>query len=178
MFDITVESQGRQPAVPLQFTIYTVAVVAAAMAVFAVPEWTHVWQASGTAAFWMLAVLVLVGELLPIPVPRRDWIDKVTISTAFAFAMLLCYGPGPATLVYVVSLVIADVVGRIAPVKVAFNAAQYAARAGGRDRAGVAEHRQHCGDRGGRDCLLPGQPRPGRRRRRDAGPVAGSAVPA
>ena len=49
----------------------------------------------------------------------------MTISTAFAFAILLRCGPGPAALVYVSSSVIADLAGRLAPLKVLFNAAQY-----------------------------------------------------
>ena len=73
----------------------------------------------------MLSAFVLAGELLPIPVPRRRGLARVTISAAFAFAILLRFGPGPAALVYVSSSVIADVAGRLSPLKILFNAAQY-----------------------------------------------------
>jgi diguanylate cyclase (GGDEF)-like protein len=69
---------------------------------------------------------VIAGELLPIPVPRRHGLAKVTISTAFAFAILLRFGVAPATAVYVASVVIADGIERVAPTKILFNAAQYA----------------------------------------------------
>jgi diguanylate cyclase (GGDEF)-like protein len=75
--------------------------------------------------FWLMAALVLVGELLPIDVPRRDGADRVAISTAFAFAMLLQFGLLPAVLAYAAASAIADVHGRLSPVKVTFNAAQY-----------------------------------------------------
>src|SRR5947199_276358 len=42
-----------------------------------------------------------------------------------ALAILLRFGPGPAALIYVLSSVIADLAGRLAPLKILFNAAQY-----------------------------------------------------
>jgi len=54
----------------------------------------------GDWRFWLMAALVLVGELMPIDVPRRDGADRVAISTAFAFAMLLEFGLLPAVLAY------------------------------------------------------------------------------
>ncbi len=65
---------------------------------------------------------MLVGELLPIPVPRRRGLARVTIFAAFAFAILLRLGPGPAALVYISSSVIAGALGRVAPLKILFNA--------------------------------------------------------
>jgi len=76
--------------------------------------------------YWLFAGLILVGELMPVDVPRRDGRDRVTISGAFAFAMLLIFGVLPALLAYAGASIIADLVGRISPLKVAFNAAQYA----------------------------------------------------
>ena len=54
----------------------------------------------GDWRFWLMGALVLVGELMPIDVPRRDGADRVAISTAFAFAMLLQFGLLPAVLAY------------------------------------------------------------------------------
>jgi diguanylate cyclase (GGDEF)-like protein len=76
--------------------------------------------------FWLLAALVVAGELLPIPVPRRHGLAKVTISTAFAFAILLRFGVVPAALIYVASVLLADGLERVQPIKVLFNASQYA----------------------------------------------------
>jgi diguanylate cyclase (GGDEF)-like protein len=83
-------------------------------------DWALDWR------YWLFAGLILIGELLPIDVPRRHGHDRVTISGAFAFAVLLLFGVVPALLAYAGASIIADVVGRIGALKVAFNAAQYA----------------------------------------------------
>jgi diguanylate cyclase (GGDEF)-like protein len=126
MHEHDTELRGRVAAVPAAFHAYTALVVAAALASFAALDWLHTWRLPGSPAFWMLGALTLVGELLPIPVPRRHGLDKVTISTAFAFAVLLRFGPIPAIVVYVLSSVVACAVERMAAITIAFNAAQYA----------------------------------------------------
>ncbi len=88
--------------------------------------WARAWRIDSPALFWFLSALVIVGELLPIPVPRRHGLARVTISSAFALAILLRFGAGPAIVVYVVSLVVADGLARVAPIKLLFNAGQYA----------------------------------------------------
>ena len=117
-------SSGRDPA-PRSFVVYVALVAAAAAASLVVLPWVGEWHVGDPALFVVLSIFVLAGELLPIPVPRRRGLARVTISAAFAFAMLLRFGPGPAVLVYVASSVIADVAGRVAPLKTLFNAAQY-----------------------------------------------------
>ena len=86
---------------------------------------SHLRLDAGPAAFWLLAAFVLIGELLPIEVPRRGTHDMVTVSTAFAFALLLSFGLGPAIAVYAVSSVLVDLRDHKPAVKVAFNAAHY-----------------------------------------------------
>ena len=83
----------------------------------------------GDWRFWLMALLVLAGELIPIDVPRRDGVDRVAISTAFAFAILLLFGllpgarsPTPPPRRWPTSR------ARLAPLKVAFNAAPVRAR--------------------------------------------------
>ena len=49
----------------------------------------------------------------------------MAVSTAFAFAVLLCVGPLPACAVYAASSAIADLSARTALIKVIFNGAQY-----------------------------------------------------
>ena len=46
-------------------------------------------QNFGTFVFWALAVAVLIGELLPLEIPRPSGDGEVTISTMFSFALLL-----------------------------------------------------------------------------------------
>ena len=141
----------------------------------------------GDWRFWLMGALVLVGELMPIDVPRRDGADRVAISTAFAFAMLLEFGLLPAVVAYAAASAIADVHARLPLVKVTFNAAQYAlslaavgararrARARGADRL---DRRRAAGRaRVGRH-VLPRQPRAGRRRRRADHRRVARALPA
>jgi diguanylate cyclase (GGDEF)-like protein len=80
----------------------------------------------GDWRYWLTAALVLLGEFLPIDVPRRGGADRVAISTAFAFAILLQYGLLAAVAAYAVSSAIADAHTRLAPLKIAFNSSQYA----------------------------------------------------
>jgi diguanylate cyclase (GGDEF)-like protein len=117
---------NNRPRVPQAFVVYAALTALLAAASFAVVAYQLRWTIDEPALFWLLATFTLAGELLPIPVPRRNGLAKVTISTAFAFAILLRFGLGPATAVYVLSVVIADAVERVAPVKILFNAAQYA----------------------------------------------------
>ena len=68
------------------------ALAAAAMLADARP-WTS------EPVFWILAGLCLVGEALPIRLTRGARYDEVTVSTVFAFAVLLTFGALPAMLV-------------------------------------------------------------------------------
>lgn len=77
----------------------------------------------GTDVFWVLAGLVALGELLPLRVPRRD--AEVTISTAFAFAVLVGFGLPVAALVMALSSAASDVVRRRSALRLAFNVGQY-----------------------------------------------------
>ena len=115
----------RAPSVPDAFVGYVAFVVALALASLLAPPWVRRWQVEDAALLVVLSAFVLAGELLPIPVPRRRGLANVTISAAFAFAILLQFGPGPAALIYVSSSVIADTVRGVSPLKILFNAAQY-----------------------------------------------------
>jgi len=108
------------------FVVYVAFTVALAAVVFGAFSWRLGWRLEPLPLFALLSAFVLIGELLPIPVPRRNGLTTVTISTAFAFAMLLRFGLAPAMWVYVASTVLADAGRRGSPVKVLFNAAQYA----------------------------------------------------
>jgi diguanylate cyclase (GGDEF)-like protein len=112
-------------AISRRFVGFTGLTVVAAAGSVAALVWKVGWHVDAPARFWLLALFVLAGELLPIPVPRRHGLDKVAVSTAFAFAALLCVGVLPACAVYAAASAIADLSARTAPIKVVFNAAQY-----------------------------------------------------
>lgn len=110
---------------PRQYVVLTVLTVAAAAGSGVALAWTAGWHVAAPVRFSVLAMSVLAGELLPIHVPRRNGLDKVTISTTFAFAVMVSVGVLPACIVYAGASVIADLYERTATVKVVFNAAQY-----------------------------------------------------
>src|SRR5438105_1680740 len=93
-------SAGRR-GVPRGFSVYAAATAAVAALVLPALAWQLPWQAHPLGLFLLLAGLVVVSELLPIPVPRRNDLAMVTVSTAFAFALLLRFGLAPALLPYV-----------------------------------------------------------------------------
>ena len=119
-------SPSARTATNRAFAVYLAFTVTLAVVVFGVFSWRLGWRLQPLPLFGLLSAFVLIGELLPIPVPRRDGLTTVTISTAFAFAMLLRFGLAPAMWVYVASTVLADASRRGAPAKILFNAAQYA----------------------------------------------------
>ena len=110
---------------PRAFACFAALTALAAAAALGALTWTLGWDLDASPLFWVLSALVLAGELLPIPVPRRHGLAKVTISTAFALALLIRFGAGPAIVVYAVCVVIADAVEHVAPIKILFNASQY-----------------------------------------------------
>jgi diguanylate cyclase (GGDEF)-like protein len=120
-----VSARSTSPSVPRPFVLYTALTAVAACAALVAPALEAQWRIDAPLLFWLLSAFALVGELLPIPVPRRQGLAKVTVSTAFAFAILIRFGVWPATFAYVTSLVIADSIERVAPIKVLFNASQY-----------------------------------------------------
>ncbi len=73
----------------------------------------------------VFSLFVLLGELLPITVPRQGEEDQITTSTTFALALLLTAGALPAVIAQATGSIIADVFRRKPLWKAAFNAAQY-----------------------------------------------------
>jgi diguanylate cyclase (GGDEF)-like protein len=108
------------------FPAYTAAVAAAALAVL-VPVVASGWSLHGRPeAFVLLAACVVAGELLPLRLPRSDAVsDDLTLSSAFALAIAMLFGPAPAVAVYAGACVVAELVERPALVKAVFNVAQY-----------------------------------------------------
>jgi diguanylate cyclase (GGDEF)-like protein len=70
-------------------------------------------------------VATMVGEMLRIKIVLRGAEGEITLSTSFAFAMLIAFGPLPAALALASASIVADVLRRKPPVKLFFNVAQY-----------------------------------------------------
>ncbi|MDQ3935721.1 MAG: EAL domain-containing protein [Actinomycetota bacterium] len=107
-----------------RFRAYTLALVALAALALAVAA-SDGWHVDDPAAFAVLAAFTLTGELLCVPMPRRGSFEDVTLSPAFAFAILVLFGPLPAVAVYAAACLVVEVRERTKPVKAAFNVAQY-----------------------------------------------------
>jgi diguanylate cyclase (GGDEF)-like protein len=85
----------------------------------------HLVQFS-TFSFWALAVSVLLGELLPIEIPRMSGDGEVTVSTMFSFALLLSVGLVPALVAQLAASAIQDLMAGKRWWRVGFNMGQYA----------------------------------------------------
>jgi diguanylate cyclase (GGDEF)-like protein len=76
--------------------------------------------------FWLFTILLVVGELWPVRIPRRDEHEEVTTSGTFAYALLISFGVPAAVLVHAGATLLADLVRRKEWWKAAFNAGTYA----------------------------------------------------
>jgi diguanylate cyclase (GGDEF)-like protein len=81
--------------------------------------------ASAGREVWLFAVIAVVGELTPIKVFRRDSEGEITLSTTFAFALLLTTGLPAAMLALALASMVADLAHRKPAAKSLFNMAQY-----------------------------------------------------
>jgi diguanylate cyclase (GGDEF)-like protein len=72
----------------------------------------------------VLAAGMLLAELFPIRVPGRE--EEFSFSVSFTFALLITHGTAMAVLVAAAMLLLGDALRRRAPVKTAYNVAQYA----------------------------------------------------
>jgi diguanylate cyclase (GGDEF)-like protein len=76
--------------------------------------------------FGILAGGVVLGEMLPINIPRRGTDETLTLSASFALAMLLVGGLGPALIAQCVASVVQDATSRKPAWRIRFNFGQYA----------------------------------------------------
>jgi diguanylate cyclase (GGDEF)-like protein len=75
--------------------------------------------------FAVLAGGVVLGEMLPIKIPRRGDDEELTLSASFAMAMLLVGGLGPALIAQSVASILQDVHSGKPAWRVRFNVGQY-----------------------------------------------------
>ena len=90
-----------------------------------------VWQlADGDVAvlggaFWLIACLLMLGELRPVVTSGFYDPQGVTLSTAFVFAILFYWGPWPALLLQAVAVALGEVARRKQLWRIVFNTGQY-----------------------------------------------------
>jgi diguanylate cyclase (GGDEF)-like protein len=75
--------------------------------------------------FGVLAAGVLMGEMLPVKIPRRDHDGEIVLSTAFSMALLLAGGLGPALIAQGGASIVQDATARKPWWRVRFNLGQY-----------------------------------------------------
>src|SRR4051794_39995017 len=80
---------GRLPA---SFTRYTLGLALAVLGSLAAVSGQDLDPALSSTELWVLAGLTCAVELLPIRLVRRHSIDSVTVSSAFALAVLFSFG--------------------------------------------------------------------------------------
>src|ERR1700742_2824007 len=78
---------------------------------------------SANASLPLLCLLVVVGEIFPIKLPGGE--GEFTVSTTFAFAVLLVAGPMPAALAVALGSAATDILRGRSIWRAAFNIAQY-----------------------------------------------------
>jgi diguanylate cyclase (GGDEF)-like protein len=78
------------------------------------------------AAFWVVAALVVFGELRPVFTAGSRDVNGLVTSTTFVFAVVLHWGLGMAIVLQCVAVLIADLPVRRALWRTAFNMGQYA----------------------------------------------------
>ncbi|HYH27168.1 MAG TPA: EAL domain-containing protein [Actinomycetota bacterium] len=109
---------------PIHWYVLAVSVAGGVLLAAAVVE-GDASLAGRSAVFWLFSAFVLLGEALPVRVPRHDEDEEITTSGIFAFSMLLVAGAGPAAVVHAVATLVADLARRKTWWKATFNAAQY-----------------------------------------------------
>jgi len=75
--------------------------------------------------FAVLAAGVMMGEMLPVKIPRRDSDGEIVLSTSFSMALLLAGGLGPAIVAQGAASLVQDTVARKPFWRARFNLGQY-----------------------------------------------------
>jgi diguanylate cyclase (GGDEF)-like protein len=78
-----------------------------------------------TRTFAVLAGGVLLGEMLPLKIPRRGMDEEITLSTSFSLALLLAGGLGPALVAQGTASIVQDLHAGKPLWRIRFNLGQY-----------------------------------------------------
>jgi diguanylate cyclase (GGDEF)-like protein len=103
--------------------IFVVSVIAVALLV---PQLHLRYITDDPVTFAILTMGVVLGEMLPINIPRRGEDEELTLSASFALAMLLVGGLGPALIAQGAASIVQDVTSRKPAWRIRFNFGQYA----------------------------------------------------
>ena len=76
--------------------------------------------------FVMLSAGVLLGEMLPLKIPRRGNDEQITLSTSFVMAVLLAGGLAPALIAQCAASIVQDLASHKPWWRIRFNLGQYA----------------------------------------------------
>ena len=122
----------------IKLYVALVASAGVALFVFLILAGRFDFSAEAPGVYWpgglrrvMFALFVLLGELIPITVPRGNDTEEITTSTTFAFGLLLGWGVAWGMTALVVASLVADIVRQKPLRKILFNAGQYALAIGG-----------------------------------------------
>ena len=96
-----------------------------ALAALAAPAARFGWIVENPLRFGVLFAGVLLGEMLPIKVPRRGNNEELTLSAAFTMALMLIGGLGPALVAQLIASITQDVHSGKPAWRVRFNVGQY-----------------------------------------------------
>src|SRR5690349_24640649 len=86
----------RRALQPVYLYCAAVTLAGAVLCALLATQTTAPLAAFGTAPAIILVAAVVVGEVVPLTIPRRSGDGEMTVSTTFAFALLLCGGLVPA----------------------------------------------------------------------------------
>ena len=111
---------------PVRLYCASVFALATVLVALAAPRAHLEWILHDPLRFVALSAGVLLGEMLPIKIPRRGDDEELTLSAAFALALLLVGGLGPAIIAQGVSSIVQDRRSGKPAWRVRFNVGQYA----------------------------------------------------
>jgi diguanylate cyclase (GGDEF)-like protein len=111
---------------PVTVYQFAVALAGCGLTVLAFRLWPPVQLDGYHLQFWLFAIAVVISELRPVVVSLGQGTSQMTVSTTFAFALLLTVGVTPAVLVLGLASAVGDLVTRRSLIVVAFNVGQYA----------------------------------------------------
>ena len=114
---------GPRVGSPLWIHMTCVTLVGAAVFVVSVMHMLHLSPLVGHPLFWVLAGMVVLGEIWPIVTPGRSSLEAPLASVTFSFAALLAWGLAVAVLLQATATLLTFLSKRRAPHRAAFNAA-------------------------------------------------------
>ncbi len=119
--------KGPRPGSPLWLYLTAVTAAGAAMLASALARTqpADLRTLAASPLWWMLALLVVCGELRPIITPGKSVADAPAVSITFSFAVLIYWGLPAAAVLQATATLIAGIAARQGPHRNVFNAAQY-----------------------------------------------------